>query len=123
MPERPAPTTTTSRCSGVAEVMAASLRHSPNPSLTLHDNPLTLDDMSVIRSAGLRGFRETVVELGGDPVRYAEAAGLPVAALDTDDLLVPDLAMAEVLEIAARELDRPDLGLLIAGRQDLGMLG
>jgi AraC-like DNA-binding protein len=84
---------------------------------------LTLDDMSVIRSAGLRGFRDTVAELGGDAERYAEAAGLPTDALDADDLLVPDLAVAEVLEIAARDLDRPDLGLLIAGRQDLGMLG
>ena len=91
--------------------------------MTLDDKRLTLDDMSVIRSAGLRGFREVVTELGGHPERYAEVAGLPVEALDTDDLLVPDLAMAEVLEVAARELDRPDLGLLVAGRQDLGMLG
>ena len=91
--------------------------------MTLRDNRLTLDDMSVIRSAGLRGFRDVVTELGGDPEAYAAAARLPVEALDTDDLLVPDLAVAEVLEVAARELDRPDLGLVIAGRQDLGMLG
>ena len=91
--------------------------------MTLRDNRLTLCDMSVIRSAGLRGFRATVAELGGDPEAYAEAAGLPAEALDADDLLVPDLAVAEVLEIAARDLGRPDLGLLVAGRQDLGMLG
>jgi AraC-like DNA-binding protein len=91
--------------------------------LTLCDNGLTLDGMTVIRSAGLRGFRETVRELGGDADRYAEQAGLPVEALDEDDLLVPDIAVAEVLEIAARELERPDLGLLVASRQDLGMLG
>ena len=91
--------------------------------MTLRDNRLTLDDMSVIRSAGLRGFREVVTELGGRPEQYADAAGLPVEALDADDLLVPDLAVAEVLEVAARELDRPDLGLLVAARQDLGMLG
>ncbi len=79
--------------------------------------------MSVIRSAGLRGFRSTVEGLGGDAEACAVKAGLPVEALDADDLLVPDLAVAEALEIAARALDRPDLGLLIAGRQDLGMLG
>jgi AraC-like DNA-binding protein len=79
--------------------------------------------MSVIRSAGLRGFRDTVTELGGDPERYAAAAGLPVEALDADDLLVSDVAVAETLERAARELGRPDLGLRIAGRQELGMLG
>ncbi|WP_024802562.1 AraC family transcriptional regulator [Nocardia sp. BMG51109] len=79
--------------------------------------------MSVIRSAGLRGFRATVAELGGDAEEFAVAAGLPVAALDTDDLLVPDEAMAMVLEIAAHRLRCPDLGLRIATRQDLGMLG
>lgn len=79
--------------------------------------------MSVIRSAGLRGFRATVEELGGDPGRYAAAAGLPIEALDADDLLVSDVAVAETHETAAQELDRPDLGLRIAARQDLGMLG
>lgn len=79
--------------------------------------------MPAIRSAGLRGFRGTVAELGGDAETYALAAGLPVAALDADDLLVEDVAMAAVLEIAAAELQCPDLGLRIARRQDLGMLG
>ncbi|POX40520.1 AraC family transcriptional regulator [Streptomyces sp. Ru73] len=79
--------------------------------------------MTVIRSAGLRGFRAAVAELGGDAEEYARAAGLPVAALDSDDLLVDDLAMTRVLELAAAGLDRPDLGLRVAARQDLGMLG
>ncbi|MEU6118411.1 AraC family transcriptional regulator [Streptomyces sp. NPDC047117] len=79
--------------------------------------------MSMIRSAGLRGFRATVAELGGNAEEYATATGLPVAALDTDDLLVDDLAVTEVLELAATALDRPDLGLRVASRQDFGMLG
>ncbi len=91
--------------------------------LTSDDNYLILDDMSVIRSAGLRGFRATVAELGGDAEEFAAAAGLPIAALDADDLLVPDQAMAMVLELAAERLHCPDLGLRIATRQDLGMLG
>ncbi|MFY0407820.1 AraC family transcriptional regulator [Solicola sp. PLA-1-18] len=79
--------------------------------------------MSVIRSAGIRGFRQVVTELGGDADAMARRAGLDPAALDADDLLVPEAAMAEVLEVAARTLDRPDLGLLVASRQDLSMLG
>ncbi|MEU4343290.1 AraC family transcriptional regulator [Nocardia sp. NPDC023852] len=79
--------------------------------------------MSVIRSAGLRGFRATVAELGGDAEALATACGLPVAALDTDDLLVPDQAMAAALELAAHQLNCPDLGLRISRRQDLDMLG
>ncbi|MFE7801295.1 AraC family transcriptional regulator [Nocardia sp. NPDC057440] len=79
--------------------------------------------MSVIRSAGLRGFRATVAELGGNAEEFATACGLPIAALDADDLLVPDQAVAAVLELAAHRLDCPDLGLRIARRQDLDMLG
>ncbi|MEC3920603.1 AraC family transcriptional regulator [Nocardia sp. CDC160] len=79
--------------------------------------------MSVIRSAGLRGFRATVAELGGDAEELTAACGLPVAALDTDDLLVPDQAVAAVLELAAHRLACPDLGLRMARRQELDMLG
>ena len=79
--------------------------------------------MSVIRSACLRGFRDVVTGLGGDADRLAVRAGLDPAALDADDLLVPDLAVGEVLELAAADLGCPDLGLRIAGRQDLTMLG
>jgi AraC-like DNA-binding protein len=79
--------------------------------------------VSVIRSAGLRGFRAEVEALGGDAVDLAVRARLDPAALDADDLLVPDVAVATVLEIAAAELGRPDLGLRVAARQDLSMLG
>ncbi|MFI9009145.1 AraC family transcriptional regulator [Actinosynnema sp. NPDC053489] len=79
--------------------------------------------MSVVRSAGLRGFRATVAELGGRAEDYARAAGLPPAALDVDDLLVSDRAVAAVLELAAAGLGCPDLGLRVAARQDFGMLG
>lgn len=91
--------------------------------LTLRDNYLILYDMSVIRSAGLRGFRATVAELGGNAEEFATACGLPIAALDTDDLLVSDFAVGAVLELAAHRLDCPDLGLRISRRQDLAMLG
>ena len=91
--------------------------------MTGRDNCLTLSDMAVIRSAGLRGFASVVAELGGDPAAYADRAGLPREALHADDVLVPDLAAARVLEVAAAALDRPDLGLLVASRQDLSLLG
>lgn len=91
--------------------------------MTPHDNYLTLYDMALIRSAGLRGFRSTVAELGGDADRYAAALDVPAAALDTDDLLVSDWSVAALLERAATDLHCSDLGLRIARRQDLGMLG
>ncbi|MFI7008498.1 AraC family transcriptional regulator [Streptomyces sp. NPDC050145] len=76
-----------------------------------------------IRSAALRGFRSTVGELGGDGARFARAAGLEESALDSDDELIPEQAVATALEVAAHELRCPDLGLRMATRQDLSMLG
>src|SRR5690606_25481328 len=79
--------------------------------------------MTMIRSAGLHGFRALVTELGGDADDIAARAGLPVAALETSDALVPDAAVATALETAASELGCPDFGLRMARRQDLNLLG
>lgn len=79
--------------------------------------------MAYIRSAGLRGVRQVVTELGGDPDDLARRCGLPAAALDSDEILVEDLAIALLLETAAVELGCPDLGLRVAEHQDLDMLG
>ncbi|MDQ2757587.1 MAG: AraC family transcriptional regulator [Actinomycetota bacterium] len=84
---------------------------------------MTLDDMAMIRSAGLRGLREVVTDLGGDPDALARAARLDPLALDTDELLVDDVAVATVLELAAARLHRPDLGLLVSRHQDISLLG
>jgi AraC-like DNA-binding protein len=61
--------------------------------------------------------------MGGDPDAYARLAGLPAEALDTDELLVEDTAMAAVLELAAADLGCPDLGLRVGEAQDFSMLG
>ena len=79
--------------------------------------------MSLVRSAGLQRFRQCVEGIGGDAEAYAQQAGLPVGALDTDELLVQDAALATVLEIAAADLGCPDLGLRVAQAQDFRMLG
>jgi AraC-like DNA-binding protein len=91
--------------------------------LTSGDNCLTLDDMGLMRSAALRNFRAIVSELGGNAEALAIQAGLPVAALDADEILVDGDAVAAVLELAALSLACPDLGLRLAARQDLGVLG
>ncbi|MGC0362130.1 AraC-like DNA-binding protein [Rhodococcus sp. 27YEA15] len=79
--------------------------------------------MAWIRSAGLRGVRDVVEELGGDADTLATRAGLPRPALDSDELLIRDTAVATMLELAARTLNCPDLGLRVALRQDLDLLG
>lgn len=79
--------------------------------------------MPAIRSAGLRGLRATITSLGGDADHYARLGGLDPSALDADDILMPDVAAATTLELAAADLDCPDLGLRVASRQDLSLLG
>ena len=79
--------------------------------------------MPAIRSAGLRGLRATLVSLGADADHYARLGGLDPAALDADDILMPDIAAATTLEIAAADLACPDLGLRVAAQQDLSLLG
>jgi AraC-like DNA-binding protein len=78
---------------------------------------------SVIRSAGMRGFRDVVEQFGGDAEALAAQYRVPVEALDSDDVLVSDVAMAKLLEGAARVLPCPDLGLRISEYQDIGILG
>ena len=79
--------------------------------------------MALVRSAGIGGFRSVVAELGGDAEGFADRAGLPLEALDASDVLVTDVAIALALELAADELDCPDLGLRVGNRQELGLLG
>lgn len=79
--------------------------------------------MEWVRSAALRGVRTAVEKLGGDADAMARRAGVPVAALDDDELPVRGAAIAVLLESASRELRCPDFGLRVALEQDLSMLG
>jgi hypothetical protein len=54
-----------------------------------------------------------VTSLGCDAEVYTRRAGLPFAALDTDELLIDSSTLATVLEIAAADLRCPDLGLRV----------
>lgn len=77
----------------------------------------------MIRAASLRGFAPLVAELGGDPERLLERFGLSGTAIAADDGLVPITAHDLMLDAAAAELGCPDLGLRLADRQDLSVLG
>jgi AraC-like DNA-binding protein len=91
--------------------------------LTSRDTLLTLGDMPLFRSAALRGLRAIVAELGGDAEAYADAANVPVSALDADDVLLSADAGGQMLQMAATAMDCPDLGLRLAARQDISILG
>ncbi|MFI5084618.1 MAG: AraC family transcriptional regulator [Actinomycetales bacterium] len=71
----------------------------------------------------MRGFATVVATLGGDPTAFAERYHVPLEALANDDVFVADVAMARLLEGAARELPCPDLGLRMIEYQDISILG
>ncbi len=77
----------------------------------------------MIRAASLRGFEALVAELGGDPHRLLNSFGIGPAALSSDDVRVSITAHDRMLDAAALELRCPDLGLRLAERQDLTILG
>ncbi len=64
-----------------------------------------------------------VRELGGDPEALLRAVGVPVEALVEEDLPIQDWRLAAAFETAATELRCPDLGLRVAERHGLEMLG
>ncbi|OZM79767.1 AraC family transcriptional regulator [Pseudonocardia sp. MH-G8] len=78
---------------------------------------------SVVRAAALRGLPQLVHGLGGDADGLFARARVPVDSLDNDDALVPSRTAGRLLETAASELHRPDLGLRLAAQQDIGVLG
>jgi AraC-like DNA-binding protein len=77
----------------------------------------------MIRAASLRGFAPLVRELGGDPNALLARFGIDDQALVDDEGLVSITAHDRMLDAAAEELDCPDLGLRLAERQDLHILG
>lgn len=76
-----------------------------------------------IRAAGVRGFATEVRILGADPTAFVRAVGLAPEVLDHDDIPIAEARLVALLEKAAGDLACPDLGLRIAARHDLGMLG
>jgi AraC-like DNA-binding protein len=78
---------------------------------------------AMVRAQAIRGYRELVAELGGDPGRLLRASKIGTAVFDHADSLVSFGAVVGLLERSARALDCPDFGFRLAERQDIGILG
>jgi AraC-like DNA-binding protein len=76
----------------------------------------------MVQAQSLRGYRELVRDLGGNPTRLLRKAGIDPAALDQLTAFVSFETVADLLEQSSRELNSPDFGLLLAERQDIGIL-
>ena len=75
-----------------------------------------------VQAQSLRGYRELVGDLGGNPNRLLRKAGIDPSALNQLTAFIPFESLAELLESSAHELACPDFGLRLAERQDIGIL-
>jgi AraC-like DNA-binding protein len=77
---------------------------------------------ALVRAQALRGYRELVADLGGDPDRLLREAGVDPPALNQLTAFIGFEALIDLLERSAIELDCPDFGFRLAERQDIGIL-
>jgi AraC-like DNA-binding protein len=77
----------------------------------------------IIRAESLRGFREIVAELGGDPDALLHENGIDPATLTDPDAYLPYRRVMVVVERAATALNAPDFGFRMAESTGAGMLG
>ena len=80
--------------------------------------------MSVlVRSASLTGFPELGRAVGLDPCQLLTAVNLPLACLDTPDMMIPARAVGRLLELAAIASRTENFGLRLAASRRLSNLG
>ncbi len=78
---------------------------------------------AMVQAQSLRGYRELVGDLGGNPTRLLRQAGIDPAALNRLTAFISFEALSDLLERSAAELRCPDFGMRLAERQDIGILG
>jgi AraC-like DNA-binding protein len=78
---------------------------------------------AMVQAQSLRGYRELVTDLGGNPTRLLRKAGIEPAALNQLAAFISFESQIELLESSAADLGCPDFGLRLAERQDIGVLG
>ncbi|HET7834779.1 MAG TPA: AraC family transcriptional regulator [Variovorax sp.] len=78
---------------------------------------------SLIRSASLSGYSDLVRALGGDPQALLRKVGLSSRLLQDPEALIPNNAVREALELAARATGAEDFALRLAARRPLSNLG
>ncbi|HOY77453.1 MAG TPA: AraC family transcriptional regulator ligand-binding domain-containing protein [Hyphomonadaceae bacterium] len=77
----------------------------------------------IIRASAWSGFRELVIELGGDPDAILAAAQVSPSALTDPERYMPLRAFVDSLASAAERLERPDFGLRLGQVQNISTLG
>jgi AraC-like DNA-binding protein len=78
---------------------------------------------AMVQAQSLRGYRELVTDLGGNPTRLLRKAGIEPAAINRLTAFISFESLIDLLERSADDLGCADFGLRLAERQDIGVLG
>ena len=79
--------------------------------------------IDMFRASGLRGYKEVMQSLGGDPNFWLNRHHIPLQAIDNDDMLIMSKTAHLLLEESSQATKCGDLGLRIACYQDISILG
>lgn len=91
--------------------------------MTLGDQFLTLNDMTLVRGTALLGFTELATDLGAEPGALLERAQVAPAAVGDHDSFIGYRNVIALLEDAASATGSADFGRRLATRQGLEILG
>jgi AraC-like DNA-binding protein len=80
-------------------------------------------EIYLVRSDVLGGFEELVQGLGASPETFYQRVGLTSKLIANPDHMVPCASVCSMLDIAARELGRDDLGLMMGDTRKLYQIG
>jgi hypothetical protein len=78
---------------------------------------------SLVRGASLTGFPELARASGLDPHQLLAAVNLPIACLETPEMMIPAGAVGRLLELAANASRIESFGLRLAETRRLSNLG
>ena len=78
---------------------------------------------TLVRAAGMRGVAGLLAERGVAIEPLLDSLQIPRAALTEEELRISLPAYCQLLETASEAADFPDLGLQVAERQDISILG
>jgi AraC-like DNA-binding protein len=77
----------------------------------------------MVRASGIRGYTAVMRRLGADPLPLLRRYRIAPRSLEDDEALLSLRAVTHLLEASSAAAGCPDLGLRIAGEQDIGILG
>ncbi|GAA6154248.1 AraC family transcriptional regulator [Pseudoteredinibacter isoporae] len=76
-----------------------------------------------VRIGSLKGYQEVVATLGGDPEFLFNRCSIPIEVFEDEDNTIPYSKLAELLELTAIHLEKPDFGLHLGSTQNVDTLG